>query len=112
MSLAKIFGGGKKKEAAPSTQDAIQKLQTTEELLQKKSNHLEGKIAEEIATARKAGTKNKRGKGPSRYLTHSFHLYLILSFREKESQEVSYRSVFMYNYAECLYRGIYPFYVY
>ena len=62
MSLAKIFGGGKKKETAPSTQDAIQKLRGTEELLQKKSTHLEGKIAAEISTAKKAGTKNKRGE--------------------------------------------------
>jgi len=60
MSLAKIFGGGKKKEAAPTTQEAIQKLRGTEELLQKKSSHLEKKIADEIVTAKKAGTKNKR----------------------------------------------------
>ena len=62
MSLAKIFGGGKKKETAPSTQDAIMKLRGTEELLQKKSTHLESKIAAEIAAAKKAGTKNKRGE--------------------------------------------------
>ena len=62
MSLAKIFGGGKKKEAAPTTQEAIQKLRGTEELLQKKSSHLEKKIADEITTAKKAGTKNKRGE--------------------------------------------------
>lgn len=62
MSLAKIFGGGKKKEAAPTTQEAIQKLRATEDLLQKKSNHLETKIADEISAARKAGTKNKRGE--------------------------------------------------
>ena len=62
MSLAKIFGGGKKKEAAPTTQEAIQKLRGTEELLQKKSSHLEKKIADEIVTAKKAGTKNKRGE--------------------------------------------------
>lgn len=60
MSLAKIFGGGKKKEAAPTTQEAIQKLRATEDLLQKKSNHLETKIADEISAARKAGTKNRR----------------------------------------------------
>ena len=62
MSLAKIFGGGKKKDAPPTTQEAIQKLRSTEELLQKKSNHLENKISEEISAARKAGTKNKRRK--------------------------------------------------
>lgn len=60
MSLAKIFGGGKKKEAAPTTQDAIQKLRGTEDLLQKKSSHLELKITAELKAARAAGTKNKR----------------------------------------------------
>ena len=62
MSLAKIFGGGKKKEAAPTTQDAIQKLRGTEDLLQKKSSHLELKITAELKAARAAGTKNKRGR--------------------------------------------------
>ena len=60
MSLAKLFGGGKKKEEAPSTQDAIQKLRSTEELLMKKSEFLENKIKGELLTAKKAGTKNKR----------------------------------------------------
>ena len=61
MSLAKIFGGGKKKEA-PTTQDAIQKLRSTEEMLTKKSDFLEKKIQQELITAKKAGTKNKRGR--------------------------------------------------
>lgn len=60
MSLAKIFGSGKKKEEQPSTQDAIQKLRATEEMLTKKSEFIEKKINNEITTARKAGTKNKR----------------------------------------------------
>jgi len=60
MSFAKIFGSGKKKEEAPSTQDAIQKLRTTEEMLTKKSEFIEKKISAEIQTAKKAGTKNKR----------------------------------------------------
>lgn len=60
MSLAKIFGSGKKKEEQPSTQDAIQKLRATEEMLTKKSEFIEKKINNEITIARKAGTKNKR----------------------------------------------------
>jgi len=60
MSLAKLFGSGKKKEEAPTTQDAIQKLRTTEDMLTKKSEFIEKKITQEITTARKAGTKNKR----------------------------------------------------
>ncbi|KAE9416803.1 unnamed protein product [Angiostrongylus costaricensis] len=60
MSLfGKIFGG-KKQEAAPSTQDAIQKLRETEEMLIKKQDFLEKKIKDEVATAVKHGTKNKR----------------------------------------------------
>lgn len=44
MSLfGKIFGG-KKQEVAPSTQDAIQKLRETEEMLIKKQDFLEKKI--------------------------------------------------------------------
>nr|CDJ86205.1 Snf7 domain containing protein [Haemonchus contortus] len=60
MSLfGKIFGG-KKQEVAPSTQDAIQKLRETEEMLIKKQDFLEKKIKDEVATAVKHGTKNKR----------------------------------------------------
>uniref|UniRef100_A0A1I7XUL5 Charged multivesicular body protein 4b n=1 Tax=Heterorhabditis bacteriophora TaxID=37862 RepID=A0A1I7XUL5_HETBA len=60
MSLfGKIFGG-KKQEAAPSTQDAIQKLRETEEMLIKKQDFLEKKVKDEVATAVKHGTKNKR----------------------------------------------------
>lgn len=62
MSLfGKIFGSGKKGEKAPSPQEAIQKLRETEEMLQKKSDFLEKKIDQELATAKKNGTKNKRG---------------------------------------------------
>lgn len=43
MSIfGKLFGG--KKEEAPSTQDSLQKLQETEDLLIKKQEFLEGKI--------------------------------------------------------------------
>ena len=51
---------GKKKEATPSTADAISKLQETETMLQKKSDFLEAKITQEMKTAKTAGMKNKR----------------------------------------------------
>ena len=54
--------GGKKKDAADDPQTAIQRLRETEEMLNKKSEFLEKKIAEELQTAKKHGTKNKRGK--------------------------------------------------
>lgn len=60
MSLFnKVFGGGKK-QAAPTPQEAIQKLRETEEMLVKKQDFLEKKVEGEIATAKKHGTKNKR----------------------------------------------------
>ncbi|CAH3170939.1 unnamed protein product [Porites lobata] len=55
----KIFGG-KNKEQPPTTQEAIQKLRSTEEMLTKKSEFLEKKIDQEVATARKNASKNKR----------------------------------------------------
>lgn len=59
MSLiSKMFG--KKGNNAPSPQEAIQRLRETEEMLQKKSDFLEKKIEQEIAIAKKNGTKNKR----------------------------------------------------
>lgn len=58
--LGKLFGG-KKDEKGPSTHEAIQKLRETEELLVKKQEFLEKKVEFEIQTARKHGTKNKRG---------------------------------------------------
>jgi len=51
---------GKKKTQAPTTAEAIQKLQDTETMLQKKSDFLEGKIITELKTAKTAGMKNKR----------------------------------------------------
>jgi len=56
--FGKIFGS--KKPEAPTTQESLQKLQETEDLLSKKQDYLEGKIREEVATARKYGTQNKR----------------------------------------------------
>lgn len=59
--LGKIFGS-KKEEKGPSTEDAIQKLRSTEEMLIKKQEFLEKKIEQEVAIAKKNGTTNKRGK--------------------------------------------------
>ena len=57
----KIFGG-RNKEQPPTTQEAIQKLRSTEEMLTKKSEFLEKKIDAEVTTARKNASKNKRGE--------------------------------------------------
>ncbi|XP_020901585.1 charged multivesicular body protein 4b [Exaiptasia diaphana] len=54
-----IFGK-KKAEEAPTTQEAIQKLRSTEELLQKKSDFLEKKIQNELNIAKANASKNKR----------------------------------------------------
>ncbi|KAG7273266.1 hypothetical protein CRUP_009694 [Coryphaenoides rupestris] len=61
MSLfGKIFGGGGKGGKGPSAQEAIQKLRETEDMLTKKQEFLEKKIDQELLTAKKNGTKNKR----------------------------------------------------
>ena len=60
--LAKMFGLGGKDDKAPTTGQAIQKLRETEEMLIKKQEFLEKKIDQELDTAKKNGTKNKRGK--------------------------------------------------
>ena len=60
--LSRMFGSGKKGDKAPTPQEAIQKLRETEEMLQKKSDFLEKKVEQELATAKKHGTKNKRRK--------------------------------------------------
>lgn len=57
--FGKMFGG--KKEVAPTTGEAIQKLRETENMLIKKQEFLESKITQEIEIAKKNGTKNKRG---------------------------------------------------
>lgn len=56
--FGKMFGG--KKEVAPTTGEAIQKLRETENMLIKKQEFLESKIQLELETAKKNGTKNKR----------------------------------------------------
>lgn len=61
MSLfGKIFGSGGKGGKAPTPQEAIQRLRETEEMLAKKQDFLEKKIEQELMTAKKNGTKNKR----------------------------------------------------
>ncbi|GMR45063.1 hypothetical protein PMAYCL1PPCAC_15258, partial [Pristionchus mayeri] len=56
-----LFGNKKKKkEAAPTTQESIEQLRDLEDQLLKKQNYLERKIQEEVATAVKHGTANKK----------------------------------------------------
>lgn len=63
MSIfGKLFGSGGKGGKSPSTQEAIQRLRETEEMLAKKQEFLEKKIDQELLIAKKNGTKNKRGK--------------------------------------------------
>lgn len=57
--FGKMFGG--KKETTMSTGEAIQNLRETENMLIKKQEYLEHKINQETETAKKNGTKNKRG---------------------------------------------------
>ena len=54
--------GKKKKEVTVSPAEAIQKLRSTEEMLMKKQEFLEGKVTKELVIAKQNGTKNKRGK--------------------------------------------------
>ncbi|KAI5614732.1 charged multivesicular body protein 4b [Silurus asotus] len=62
MSLfGKLFGSSGKGGKAPSPQEAIQRLRDTEEMLTKKQEFLEKKIEQELLTAKRNGTKNKRG---------------------------------------------------
>ncbi|XP_074090900.1 charged multivesicular body protein 4a isoform X1 [Macrotis lagotis] len=58
--LGRLFGRAGKKEKDPSPEEAIRKLRETEEILVKKQEFLEHKIQQELQTARKHGTKNKR----------------------------------------------------
>jgi len=58
--MFKMFGGKGGKDKAPSTGEAIQKLRDTEEMLQKKSDFLEKKLDQEMATAKKNAKTNKR----------------------------------------------------
>ena len=56
--MFKIFGG--KKDKAPTTGDAIQKIRETEDMLQKKSDFLEKKIEQQLVLAKKNAKTNKR----------------------------------------------------
>ncbi|XP_078543229.1 charged multivesicular body protein 4c [Lissotriton helveticus] len=60
--FTKLFKGpgGGKSRAGPSPQEALGRLRETEEMLGKKQEYLEKKIEQELATAKKHGTKNKR----------------------------------------------------
>ena len=60
MSMLKWIFGDKNKENIPSTEDAIQKLKQTEEMLEKKQEFLEKKIDIENSTAKKHAKTNKR----------------------------------------------------
>ena len=50
----------RKKETAPTPEEAMKKLRETEEMLTKKSEHMETLIKNELMNAKKHGTKNKR----------------------------------------------------
>lgn len=71
--LSKVFGG-KKGDKPPTTGEAIQKLRETEEMLIKKQEFLEKKIQQEINTARKNGTANKRGIELDKIVLHNRYL--------------------------------------
>ncbi|KAI6214334.1 Charged multivesicular body protein 4b [Aphelenchoides besseyi] len=55
-----IFSGGRKKELVPTTQESLQKLRDTEDMLRKKQDFLEKKIETELVAAKRYGTANKR----------------------------------------------------
>ncbi|CAH1164237.1 unnamed protein product [Phaedon cochleariae] len=57
--FGKLFGG-KKEDEGPTPGEAIQKLRDTEEMLIKKQDFLEKKIAEYTLVAKKNAAKNKR----------------------------------------------------
>ncbi|CAF3202118.1 unnamed protein product [Rotaria socialis] len=62
--LSRVFGGssksGAKTRTAQTPQEAIQQLRDVEDVLNKKVEHLEGKINEETAIARRDARTNKR----------------------------------------------------
>ena len=58
--MSALFGK-KKNDKPPTTQEAIQKLLEVEDLLQKKSEHLEEKIQEQVEIAKLNASKNKKG---------------------------------------------------
>lgn len=64
--LSRVFGGsskggsGAKMKTAQTPQEAIQQLRDVEDVLNKKVEHLEAKINEETAIARRDARTNKR----------------------------------------------------
>ena len=69
--LNKMFGGGKR-DKVQTTQESIQQLRETEDLLTKKLEHFDKRIATEIELAKKHGVKNKK-----RLLCSIHHLYIL-----------------------------------
>jgi charged multivesicular body protein 4 len=62
-ALSRMFGGSSKggqRKTAQTPQEAIQQLRDVEDVLNKKVEHLEGKINEETAIARRDARTNKR----------------------------------------------------
>ncbi|XP_032897628.1 charged multivesicular body protein 4b isoform X2 [Amblyraja radiata] len=58
--FGKLFGSAGKSGKGTTPQEAIHRLRETEEMLTKKQDFLEKKIYQELITAKKHGTKNKR----------------------------------------------------
>uniref|UniRef100_A0A3Q3AP61 Charged multivesicular body protein 4C n=1 Tax=Kryptolebias marmoratus TaxID=37003 RepID=A0A3Q3AP61_KRYMA len=58
--ISKLFKGSSSSSSRPSAQEAIHRLRETEEMLTKKQEYLEKRIEQELAIAKKNGTKNKR----------------------------------------------------
>ena len=62
--LSRVFGGssksGSKMKTAQTPQEAIQQLRDVEDVLNKKVEHLESRINEETAIARRDARTNKR----------------------------------------------------
>lgn len=60
-AITKLFGFSKEQEPALTPQKAIQKLQSIEAMLIKKSEYLESKITGELKIAKEQKCSNKRG---------------------------------------------------
>lgn len=67
--IQKFFKGGGggsgyskgKGKGGPTPQEALARLRETEEMLTKKQEYLEARVAKELALAKKHGTRDKRG---------------------------------------------------
>eukprot|EP01128_Nolandella_sp_AFSM9_P000469 TRINITY_DN10625_c0_g1_i2.p1 TRINITY_DN10625_c0_g1~~TRINITY_DN10625_c0_g1_i2.p1 ORF type:complete len:228 (+),score=84.29 TRINITY_DN10625_c0_g1_i2:50-685(+) len=58
--MMKLFGGGPTKKAAPNATTSINNLRETLQMLEKREDHLEGRIQGELKEARKNAAINKR----------------------------------------------------